>query len=76
MEKTDSLDQKLGMLQGCLNKGNAGLDQKEEQIKEFKKHNEVPQAVRDNTEKKLMGLLRRTEQKVNGPLEHFFKHPP
>ena len=57
------------MLQGCLNKANAGLDQKEEQIKEFKKHNEVPQDVLDTTQKKLMNLLSSTEEKVKSPNE-------
>ncbi|XP_058424851.1 thyroid receptor-interacting protein 11-like [Diceros bicornis minor] len=64
MEKADHLEGKLMTLQGRLEKANAVLDLKEEQIGEFKKQNEVQQEMLDEVQKKWMNLVSSMEGKV------------
>ncbi|XP_058424837.1 thyroid receptor-interacting protein 11-like [Diceros bicornis minor] len=65
MEKADDLEGKLMSLQGRLDKANAILDLKEEQVGEFKKQSEVQQEMLDEVQKKWMNLVSSMEGKVD-----------
>ncbi|XP_064440023.1 thyroid receptor-interacting protein 11-like [Mirounga angustirostris] len=68
MEKADSLEGKLKSLQGRLHKTNADLELKEDQLQEFQKQNEVQQEILEDTQKKLMNLVSKSEGMVDKTL--------
>ncbi|XP_040492494.1 thyroid receptor-interacting protein 11-like [Ursus maritimus] len=68
MEKADSLEGKLKSLQGRFQKAKADLGLKEDQLQEVKKQNEVQQEVLEDTQKKLMDLVSKSEGMVDKTL--------
>uniref|UniRef100_G1LER2 GRIP domain-containing protein n=1 Tax=Ailuropoda melanoleuca TaxID=9646 RepID=G1LER2_AILME len=68
MEKADSLEGKLKSLHGHLHKAKADLGLKEDQLQEVKKQNEVQREVLEDTQKKLMDLVSKSEGMVDKTL--------
>ncbi|XP_032182750.1 thyroid receptor-interacting protein 11-like [Mustela erminea] len=61
MEKADALEGNLKSLQGRLHQTSADLEEKEDQLQEFKKQNEVQQEILEDTQRKLMTLVSQSE---------------
>nr|XP_055196667.1 thyroid receptor-interacting protein 11-like [Nyctereutes procyonoides] len=68
MGKTDTLQGKLTSLQARFTTTNTVLDLKEDELEELRKQNEVQQEVLDETHKKLMNLVSRSEGMVDKTL--------